>query len=161
LRKSISNLFGTKIIGSAFLPISIDNNMRISSLVCLLYLSLTTPAVAKGRVPLPAQISAPATTIALSDYPDAFFEDEEWSVGIDRLNGDYNYQGTNKKTGAEMRLSNGIVSGPKSRRVYTWNNKGTKYRITWQPTDRAFIRVQAFDGRGKEILNRLLTVVSP
>ncbi len=133
------------------------NNSMNSSLVCLLCLCLITPAVAKGGESLPA----PATTIALSDYPDAFFEDEEWSVGIDRLNGDYTYQGTNKKTGSEMRLSNGIVSGTKSRRVYTWNNKSTKYRITWQPTDRAFIRVQAFDGRGKELLNRLLTVVSP
>jgi hypothetical protein len=135
--------------------------MKTSSLVCVLCLTLTTPSFAKGRISVPAQISAPATIIAVSDYPNAFFEDEEWSVGIDRVNDVYQYQGTNKKTGAEMRLSDGIVSGSTNRRIYTWNNKGTKYRITWQPADRAFIRVQAFDGRGKELLNRLLTVVSP
>jgi hypothetical protein len=135
--------------------------MKTSSLVCVLCLTLTTPAFAKVTIPPSAQISAPATLIAVSDYPDAFFEDEEWSVGIDRLNEVYNYQGTNKKTGAEMRLSDGVVSGTTNRRIYTWNNQGTKYRITWQPADRAFIRVQAFDGRGKELLNRLLTVVSP
>jgi hypothetical protein len=140
---------------------SMNDRMKTSSLVCVLCLTLSTPAFATGRISLPAQISASETTIALSDYPDGFFEDDEWSVGIERLNNVYNYQGMNRKTGAKIRLSNGIVSGTKSRRIYTWNSKGTKYRITWQPDDSAFIRLQAFDGGGQEMLNRLLTVVSP
>jgi hypothetical protein len=140
---------------------SMNDRMKTSSPVCVLCLTLATPAFATGRIWLPAQISAPETIVALSDYPDGFFEDREWSVGIERVNNIYKYHGINNKTGANMKLSDGIVSGTKSRRIYTWQSKGNKYRITWKPDDSAFIRLQVFDGGGQELLNRLLTVVSP
>jgi hypothetical protein len=53
-------------------------------------------------------------------------------------------------------ISDRTVSRDRQRKFYTWNNGGTRYRVTWNPQDPNYIRVQVKTPNGKEILNRLL-----
>ena len=58
-----------------------------------------------------------------------------------------------------INLSGAVASGTKQRQVYTWNNNGMKYQVTWKPSDPNFIRLQVTQPNGKLILNRLLKAV--
>jgi hypothetical protein len=56
-----------------------------------------------------------------------------------------------------IRLPNAGISQDGSRRIYTWNNRGTRYQVVWQRRDPDFIRVRRVTApSGKEILNRLI-----
>ncbi len=88
--------------------------------------------------------------------PQGVFQDDIWVVSLDFVNNAMTYYGENKRTGASIYLSGASVGGTTQRRIYTWNNAGTRYQITWQPSDPSFVRVQVFQPNGREILNRLL-----
>lgn len=123
--------------------------MKLSTLVCVAWIGIATPAIALSIAPMSA-ISQQM------QQPQGFFSDRDWSVSMDLKGGSYNYHGQNHRTGSKLDLAGASVSGTKSRRVYTWNNSGTRYRVTWQPTDPDTIRLQVIAPNGKEQLNRLL-----
>jgi hypothetical protein len=123
--------------------------MKLSTLVCVAWIGIATPAIALSIAPM----SAIARQMP---QPQGFFSDRDWSISMDLKGGSYNYHGRNNLTGSKLDLAGASISGTNSRRVYTWNNSGTRYRITWQPADPGTIRLQVIAPNGKEQLNRLL-----
>ncbi|PSB42130.1 hypothetical protein [Chamaesiphon polymorphus] len=108
----------------------------------------TVPATANN---LPAQ-----NQIATAKYLEGFFIDSDWSVNIYRQNGRYYYRGTNLHTQAYLNLAGGNVYKAGNKQVYTWHNRGTKYRVTWQPKYPHTIRLYVIDNYGRVVVNRLL-----
>jgi hypothetical protein len=84
------------------------------------------------------------------------YGDGEWSVTIGYNNNAFSYYGENLRTGDSINLRGARVSGNNQRRIYTWRNGDFRYQVAWQPSDPGVIRVQVFNGRGRETLNRLL-----
>ncbi len=130
--------------------------MKLSLLTCTLYLSLATPVIASSTAPAAANPPS-LSQIAIDKYPDGMYVDRDWSVYLYREGGTYRYRGTNNLTQAKIEFSGANVSGTKSRRIYTWNNAGTRYRVTWKVSDPDTIRLQVIAPNGKEQLNRLLS----
>jgi hypothetical protein len=107
--------------------------------------------------PLLTQSILPTVAVAGSNRPEGSFKDADWHVILSRQNNSYHYQGISLETGTSIELAGAKVSGTPQRRVYTWNNEGTKYQVVWQSKDPDFVRVKVVSSRGRTILNRLLT----
>jgi hypothetical protein len=113
-------------------------------------------------VPLLTQALAPsmAVAVAANAPPEGNFGDEEWEVTLVRQNNSYRYIGKkHENESSRIELAGAKVSGTDRRRIYTWNNKGTKYQVVWQSKDPNYIRVKVISNSGKTALNRLLTRV--
>jgi opacity protein-like surface antigen len=120
-------------------------------------LSLAAALTIASISPLLAQAVAPISAVAQQkNLNDATFADVEWRIAVVRDKNGYTYGGFHKQTKRWIYISNGSVSGTPSRRVYTWNNRGTLYQVTWQPADPGFARILVKTPSG-EALNRLLT----
>ena len=91
-----------------------------------------------------------------SDVKRAAFTDNEWLVAIGQNGDDFSYYGVNLRTRNSLTLRGARVSANSQRQVYTWNNGDYRYQVAWQPSEPQIIRLQVFDGRGREVLNRLL-----
>jgi hypothetical protein len=107
--------------------------------------------------PLLLQTIAPTVAVAGSNRPEGNFKDAEWQVTLSRRNNSYHYRGISLETGTSIELAGAKVSGTAQRRIYTWNNEGTRYQVVWQAQDPDFVRVKVVSSRGRTILNRLLT----
>jgi hypothetical protein len=107
--------------------------------------------------PLLTQTLAPTVAVAGSNRPEGSFKDAEWQVSLSRQNNSYHYRGVSLETGTSIELAGAKVSGTSQRRIYTWNNEGTKYQVIWQAQDPDFVRVKVVSSRGKTLINRLLT----
>jgi hypothetical protein len=106
--------------------------------------------------PLLAQSIAPTVAVASSNRPEGSFKDAQWEVSLSRQNNSYHYRGVSLETGTSIELAGAKVSGTPQRRIYTWNNEGTKYQVVWQSKDPDYVRVKVVSSRGRTILNRLL-----
>jgi hypothetical protein len=106
--------------------------------------------------PLLTQSLAPTVAVAGSNRPEGSFKDAEWQLTLSRQNNSYHYRGVNIETGTSIELAGAKVSGNSQRRIYTWNNEGTKYQVVWQSQDPDYIRVKVVSSRNRTILNRLL-----
>ncbi len=124
--------------------------MKLGTLACAILIGISTPGIAFTMTP--------KSVMAAPKQPTGFYLDRDWGVLLEFKDGSYHYQGTNNQTGKGLKLAGASVSGNKNRRIYTWNNAGTRYRITWQPSDPDVIRLQVISPNGKEQLNRLLHV---
>jgi len=122
--------------------------MNLKAIALASILGLSAPAVANIALTPPA--------IAQASLPVGTFEDRTWAITIDYYNNSLTYYGRNKRTGDYLELRGARVSGNSQRRLYTWSNGGHRYQVAWRPSDPDFIRVQVFDPRGREMLNRLL-----
>lgn len=122
--------------------------MNLKAIALTAILGLSAPAIADVALNTPA--------LAQARSPMGMFQDNEWSVTLSYSDNVFNYYGRNLKTGSSMSLRGAKVGGNSQRRVYTWNNGDHRYQVAWQPSDSGVIRVQVFDGRGKQVLNRLL-----
>jgi hypothetical protein len=91
-----------------------------------------------------------------SETKRAAFTDGEWLVAIGKNGDDFRYYGVNLKTRDSITLGGAIVSANSQRQIYDWNNGDTRYRITSRSSDPQSIRLQVFEGKGKELLNRIL-----
>jgi hypothetical protein len=86
--------------------------------------------------------------IAGADLPiEGLYTDRDWSVGLRYSDGTYKYYGTNNHDESHIELSGAVVSGTKRRRIYTWNNSGTRYRVIRQTNDHQGIRLQPTSSR--------------
>ncbi len=122
--------------------------MKQLNLAAVLIFSLVTPLL----VP----IIAPMRAVAQSNLTVAAFADREWRITVyETSGGDYCYSGYHKRTQKSIALCGVRVSGNPQRRVYTWNNRGTLYQVTWQPRDPNFARILVKTPSG-EVLNRVL-----
>jgi hypothetical protein len=106
--------------------------------------------------PLLTQTIVPTVAVAASNRPEGTFGDAEWQLVLSRQNNSYHYRGVNIETGTSIELAGAKVSGTSQRRIYTWNNEGTKYQVLWQSKDPDFVRVKVVSSRGRTLLNRLL-----
>jgi hypothetical protein len=122
--------------------------MKLLNLAGAIFFGLATPLL--------TQTIAPTVAVAGSNRPEGSFKDAEWQLTLRRQNNSYHYHGVNIETGTSIELAGAKVSGNSSRRVYTWNNEGTKYQVVWQAGDPDFVRVKVVSSRGRTILNRLL-----
>jgi hypothetical protein len=84
------------------------------------------------------------------------FTDNEYLVSISKQGNDLTYYGVKLNTRDSLTLRGVTITGNNQRTVYSWNNGDYRYQVAWQPNDPQVIRLQVFDGRGKELLNRLL-----
>jgi hypothetical protein len=111
-------------------------------------------------VPLLTQALAPSMAVAVTANarPEGTFGDGgEWYVTLVRQDNSYRYIGQNHKNDSSIELAGAKVSGTDRRRIYTWNNKGTKYQVVWQSKDPDYIRVKVISNSGKTVLNRLFS----
>ncbi|NET01343.1 MAG: hypothetical protein F6K62_12460 [Sphaerospermopsis sp. SIO1G2] len=111
----------------------------------------------------PAIIDVTTTKPALAqtfDYPDGTFASKDWKVSVSYSNNVYYYYGENRRyRDSYISLSGAVTSGNNARQIYTWNNNGMKYRITWRPSDPNFVRLEVINPRGRVILNQILESV--
>lgn len=121
---------------------------KLHTTAVLLLFGLATPLVTQAVIPMVA--------VAKANSPDGSFVDREWTISIYYQNNTYQYSGYNHQTEKSISLAGATVSGDSNRKIYTWNNGGTRYQVTWQRRDPDFIRVRVITPNGKEVLNRLL-----
>ena len=122
--------------------------MNLKAIALTAILGLSTPVI--------ADIALNTHAVARPNAPLATFNDGRLSVTIDYSKNSYIYYGRDMVTNRSITLRGCRVGGNSQRRIYTWNNNGFRYQVAWRPTDPGVIRLQTFDPKGKEILNRLL-----
>lgn len=124
--------------------------MNYKAITIAAILGISTPAIVNVAMTQPV-------LAATYNYPAGTFADKDWQVNLSFSNNVYYYYGENRRNpNSYINLSGAVASGTNERQVYTWNNNGMKYRVSWRPSDPSFIRVQVINPSGKEILNRLL-----
>jgi hypothetical protein len=126
--------------------------MKLLNLAGAIIFGLATPIL--------TQTLAPTVAVAGANRPEGNFGDAEWQLSLSRQNNSYHYRGVNIATKTSIELAGAKVSGTSQRRIYTWNNEGTKYQVVWQAGDPNFVRVKVVSSRGRTILNRLLPRIS-
>ncbi|MFM7406978.1 MAG: hypothetical protein ACKO3K_10030 [Cuspidothrix sp.] len=127
--------------------------MNSKAIILAAILGISTPAIID--IAIPNQVLA----VQKFDYPSGAFSDKDWTVSLSFDNNVYYYYGKYRNSKSDINLSGAVASGTKQRQVYTWNNNGMKYQVTWKPSDPDFIRVQVIEPKGKVILNRVLKAV--
>jgi hypothetical protein len=122
--------------------------MNLKAIVLATIIGLSGPAI--------ADIALNTHAVAQIYANEGTYTDSLWQVTIDKNGDDLSYYGVNVRTGDSIRLRGVTVSGNSQRHVYTWTNGNVRYQVAWQPSEPQIIRLQVFDGRGREVLNRLL-----
>lgn len=122
---------------------------RLHATAALLIFGLATPLL--------VQAIAPMAVVASNNNPDGSFSDREWDISVYYRNNSYQYRGQLRGSDNSIQLSGATVLRDGQRRIYTWNNSGTRYQVVWKPQDPDYIRVRVTTPRGKEVLNRLLS----
>jgi hypothetical protein len=121
---------------------------RLHPIALAIILGLSTPTLVSSLHPTPV--------MAQEQKLNGVFGDNKWTVNIFYEQNAYRYKANSigDKTGID--LSGATISGTRDRRIYTWNNGGTRYQAVWQQKDPDFIRVRVLSPRGNEIFNRVL-----
>jgi hypothetical protein len=115
------------------------------------------PPVSANNSPTPisnAQARPPRAVASVS-YLEGFFVNSDFSIDLYREGGKYYYLGTEIQNNANLKLANPTIYRTKNQHIYTWNNQGTKYRISWNTNNPDKIRLQVID-RNRIILDRSL-----
>ncbi len=123
--------------------------MNLKAIVLATIIGLSVPTI--------ADITLDTHAVAqIYAHEGTFIDEESQSQVIIRYDGNaLSYYGNNRK-GDSIRLRGATVSGNSQRHIYTWTNGDFRYQVAWQPSDPEVIRLQVFDGSGRELLNRLL-----
>ncbi|GCL37022.1 MAG: hypothetical protein ACKO9I_09060 [Sphaerospermopsis kisseleviana] len=128
--------------------------MNYKAITLAAILGISTPAIIDVAMPQPALAQK-------FNYPKGNFGDKDWEVSLSFDNNVYYYYGENRRNrNSNINLSGAVTSGTNDRQVYTWNNNGMKYRVTWRPSDPNFIRLEVVNPGGKVILNRILQAIN-
>jgi hypothetical protein len=122
---------------------------RLYSTAALLIFGLATPVL--------VQAISPTIAVAKVVSPDGSFGDQEWNISVFQENNTYKYSGYNNRTKKSIQLSGATVLRDGQRKIYTWNNGGTRYQVIWQSKDPDYVRVRVTTPNGTEVLNRLLS----
>jgi hypothetical protein len=125
---------------------------NLAALAIVFGLTVTALAPAAIAQPTTAQqlhLQARATNL------NGTFVSGEWIVDVSYNNNTYSYSGRNT-SGSSISLSGATVRRDGEKRIYTWNNGGTRYQVVWQSKDPDFIRVRVTTPQGREVLNRLM-----
>jgi hypothetical protein len=126
--------------------------MKFYAFATAVLVGLTAPCLTYLASPAVAQSPTVTKNIPLIGT----FTDNNWMVTVSEQNGVYRYHGYNLKTSKSIDLLGATITKQGNKRLYTWNNNGTRYRVTWQPQDQDYVRVQVIGPQRTEVLNRLL-----
>jgi hypothetical protein len=127
--------------------------MRFHALVTAVMVGLVVPVA--DNFSLPAVAQSPA--IASVTPPIGTFRDGNWIVTVSEQNDIYRYSAYDLRTGKSIDLRGATVTNQGSKRLYTWNQEDTKYRVIWQPQEQDYVRLQVIDPNQTELMNRLLS----
>ena len=131
--------------------------MKLSLFFSALWLGLTTSIVVTQSIASVAAHSIGSQCGGSNHSPDGTYLDRDWTIYLSHRDGEvYDYLGMNNRTKASIGLAGGTIVRTNHRRIYTWNNAGIKYRLTWNEHDRDKIRLQVISPNGKMQLDRLL-----
>jgi hypothetical protein len=119
--------------------------------------TLGTTVFSPATIPVSAQSVPAKINIVMADKIEGFYMDSDWYINVHLDGNKLNYRGVNRKINARMQLDGATSSYTKSHHMYTWNNKGTKYRVIFKNHDSSKMRLHVIDYNGRLILNRLLT----
>ena len=122
--------------------------MNLKAIVLATIIGLSGPAI--------ADIALNTYAVAQIYANEGTFADGEWQVVIGYDGNALSYYGSNLRTGNSLKLRGAKVSGNSQRHIYTWTNGDFRYQVAWQPSEPQVIRLQVFDGSGREVMNRLL-----
>jgi hypothetical protein len=128
---------------------------RIHTTAALLIFGLATPLLAQAIAPT---IAIAQSNNVRANNPDGVFKGGDFTVAVYYRNGTYQYDGRGLGDASNsIHLAGATVVRDGQRKVYTWNNSGTRYQVIWRAQDPDFIRVRVTTPRGKEVLNRLFS----
>jgi hypothetical protein len=127
--------------------------MKVYALVSAVLLGVAVPLVTNLASPAAAQPLENTPVVPLSGS----FGDSNWMVTVTQEDGRYRYLGYDYKKNKSIELIGAKVTNQGGKRLYTWHNGDTKYRVTWQPQDQDYVRLQVISPNRKEVLNRLLS----
>ena len=103
--------------------------MRFHALVTAVMVGLVVPVADNFSYPVAAQSQA----VAAVAPPIGTFRDGNWTVTVSEQHGTYRYSAYDLKTGKSIDLQGATVTNQGSKRLYTWHQGDTKYRVIWQP----------------------------
>jgi hypothetical protein len=131
--------------------------MKVYALAVAILVGMASPLVISLASPVAAQPHKVTRTVSLSKALIGSFGDGNWFVTVSEQNGVYRYSGYDRKNSKSIELSGAVVTKQGGKRLYTWRNGDTKYRVIWQPQDQDYVRLQVIQPNRKEVLNRLLS----
>jgi hypothetical protein len=131
--------------------------MKVYALAAAILVGMASPLVSSFTSSVAAQPHQVAQTVPLPRPLMGTFGDGNWFVTVSEQNGVYRYTGYDRKNSKSIELSGAVVTNQGGKRLYTWRNGDTKYRVIWQPQDQDYVRLQVIQLNRKEVLNRLLS----
>jgi hypothetical protein len=113
----------------------------------------------RSIVPSIATVALPQLAAAQPYKPTANnlqgkFTSEGWRICIYYRNNTYNYAARDPQ-GGSIELAGATIRRDGVRKIYTWNNGGTRYQVIWQPQDPDSIRVRVTTPQGRQVFDRL------
>ena len=127
--------------------------MRFHALVTAVMVGLVVPLVDNFSHPAAAQSQA----IASVAPPIGTFRDGNWAVTVSEQNGVYRYSAYDLRTGKSIDLRGATITHEGNKRLYTWNNGNTQYRVVWQPQEQDYVHLQVIAPNQTEVMDRLLS----
>jgi hypothetical protein len=127
--------------------------MRFHALVTAVMVGLVVPVADNFSHPAVAHSQA----IASVTPPIGTFRDGNWTVTVSAQNGVYRYLAYDLRTGKSIDLRGATVTNQDGKRLYTWHQGETKYRVIWQPQEQDYVRLQVIAPNQTEVMNRLLS----
>jgi hypothetical protein len=117
-----------------------------------------SPVSALPTIPQQAPIHIQSPDITTSSSRGAFGAGYA-QLTILKTAGKYTYKMYDSDTESTVTLARGRLTRSSDKHFYEWNDSGMIYRVTWQPADPRYARLQIFDLRNRETFNQLM--VSP
>ncbi len=127
--------------------------MRFHALVTAVMVGLVVPLADNFSHPAVAQSQA----IAAVAPPIGTFRDGNWAVTVSEKSGVYRYSAYDLRTGKSIDLRGATITNQGSKRLYTWNNGDTQYRVVWQPQEKDCVHLQVIAPNQTEVMDRLLS----
>jgi hypothetical protein len=85
------------------------------------------------------------------------FSNGKWYIGVE-CGEDPVYLHYKNDKPIVLRGSDLVVANRNGKKIYTWSQKGARYRLSWNPLDPKFAKLEIFDTSGKKAVNTLLKV---
>ncbi len=133
---------------------------KLTILAALSILAIAAPISAVAAAPKQAEVYIQPPDITNSDAHGGFGAGYA-QLTILKSAGKYTYKMYNSDTESTVTLTRGRLTRSSDKHFYEWNDAGTIYRVTWQPADPRYARLQIFDLRNRETFNQLMTASNP
>jgi opacity protein-like surface antigen len=133
---------------------------RLTILAALSMLAIGIQTFPVAAAPKQAQVYIQPPDITSSEAHGAFGAGYA-QLTVTKSAGKYTYKMHDTDTDSTVTLTRGRLTRSSDKHFYEWNDSGTIYRVTWQPADPRYARLQIFDLRNRETFNQLMTASNP